>query len=234
MTIVIVLLTPSRKAQPTSDTVNDRTDSVHRARRRPVRLPPLGQALGCPDLPGPALPRRDGPLDPLLTDGLAEGREVILFNGRGIASSSGTPRNRIEDMADDIAAVIRALGLEQVDLLGFSIGGFQVQEVTLRHPQLVRKLLLLGTGLRGGDPTSDPQVPDHALNPVHVLENFLFLFFGRSDAAVEAGRAFRERLARSRADQDTPSLARGRAGAGRSGDGPTAEPLPVRESLRAT
>ena len=105
--------------------------------------------------------------DPLLTDGLAEGREVILFNGRGIASSSGTPRNRIEDMADDIAAVIRALGLEQVDLLGFSIGGYQVQEVALRHPQLVRKLLLLGTGLRGGDPTSDPKVPDHALNPVH-------------------------------------------------------------------
>lgn len=58
--------------------------------------------------------------DPLLTDGLAEGREVILFNGRGIASSSGTPRNRIEDLADDIAAVIQALGLPQVDLLGFS------------------------------------------------------------------------------------------------------------------
>ncbi|MDQ0910729.1 pimeloyl-ACP methyl ester carboxylesterase [Streptomyces canus] len=142
--------------------------------------------------------------DPLLTDGLAEGREVILFNGRGIASSSGKPRNRMEDMADDIAAVIRALGLEQVDLLGFSIGGFQVQEVTLRHPQLVRKLLLLGTGLRGGDPTSDPQVPDHALNPVHVLENFLFLFFGRSEAAIEAGRAFWERR-HQRADQDPPS-----------------------------
>ena len=49
--------------------------------------------------------------DPLLTDGLAESREVILFNGRGIASSSGTPRNRMEDLADDIAAVIQALGL---------------------------------------------------------------------------------------------------------------------------
>jgi pimeloyl-ACP methyl ester carboxylesterase len=142
--------------------------------------------------------------DPLLTDGLAEGREVILFNGRGIASSSGKPRNRMEDMADDIAAVIQALGLEQVDLLGFSIGGYQAQEVTLRHPQLVRKLLLLGTGLRGGDPTSDPKVPDHALNPVHTLEDFLFLFFGRSEAAVEAGRAFWERR-HQRADQDTPS-----------------------------
>ncbi len=142
--------------------------------------------------------------DPLVTDGLAEGREVILFDGRGIASSSGTPRNRIEDMADDIAAVIRALGLEQVDLLGFSVGGFQAQEVTLRHPQLVRKLLLLGTGLRGGDPTMDPKVPEVASNPVHSLDDFLFLFFGRSEAAREAGRLFWERR-HQRADQDVPS-----------------------------
>ncbi|MFF0014734.1 alpha/beta fold hydrolase [Streptomyces sp. NPDC005374] len=142
--------------------------------------------------------------DPLLTDGLAEGREVILFNGRGIASSSGTPRNRMEDMADDIAAVIRALGLEQVDLLGFSIGGWQAEEVTLRHPELVRKLLLVGTGLRGGDPTMDPKVPEVATNPVPTVEDFLFLFFGRSQAAVEAGRAFWERR-HQRADQDPPS-----------------------------
>lgn len=142
--------------------------------------------------------------DPLLTDGLAEGREVILFNGRGIASSSGTPRNRMEDMADDIAAVIRALGLEQVDLLGFSIGGWQAEEVTLRHPELVRKLLLVGTGLRGGDPTMDPKVPEVATNPVPTVEDFLFLFFGRSEAAVEAGRAFWERR-HQRADQDPPS-----------------------------
>lgn len=142
--------------------------------------------------------------DPLLTDGLAEGREVILFNGRGIASSSGTPRNRMEDMADDIAAVIRALGLEQVDLLGFSIGGWQAEEVALRHPELVRKLLLVGTGLRGGDPTMDPKVPEVATNPVPTVEDFLFLFFGRSEAAVEAGRAFWERR-HQRADQDPPS-----------------------------
>ncbi|UUU36670.1 alpha/beta hydrolase [Streptomyces sp. CA-210063] len=142
--------------------------------------------------------------DPLLTDGLAEGREVILFNGRGIASSSGKPRNRMEDMADDIAAVIQALGLEQVDLLGFSIGGYQAQEVTLRHPQLVRKLLLLGTGPRGLDPTMDPKVAEVAPRPVPTLEDFLFLFFGRSEAAQAAGRAFWERR-HQRADQDPPS-----------------------------
>ncbi|RPX18564.1 alpha/beta hydrolase [Pseudomonas aeruginosa] len=142
--------------------------------------------------------------DPLLTDGLAAGREVILFNGRGIASSTGTPRNRIEDLADDIALAIQALGLSQVDLLGFSIGGFQVQEVTLRHPQLVRKLLLLGTGLRGGDPKMDEGVPKVAGNPVPTAEDFLFLFFGRSETAKKAGLAFWERR-HQRADQDPPS-----------------------------
>ncbi|UZE21135.1 alpha/beta hydrolase [Pseudomonas sp. B21-056] len=142
--------------------------------------------------------------DPVLTDGLAAGREVILFNGRGIASSTGTPRNRIEDMADDIALAIQALGLSQVDLLGFSIGGLQVQEVALRHPQQVRKLLLLGTGLRGGDPRMDEEVPKVAGNPVPTIEDFLYLFFGRSEAAKQAGLAFWERR-HQRADQDPPS-----------------------------
>lgn len=142
--------------------------------------------------------------DPLLTDGLAAGREVILFNGRGIASSTGTPRNRMEDMADDIALAIQALGLSQVDLLGFSIGGFQVQEVALRHPQLVRKLLLLGTGLRGGDPKMEEGVPKVASNPVPTAEDFLYLFFGRSEAAKKAGLAFWERR-HQRVDQDPPS-----------------------------
>ena len=142
--------------------------------------------------------------DPLLTDGLAAGREVILYNGRRIASSTGTPRNRIEGMADDVALVVRALGLSQVDLLGFSIGGFQVQEVALRHSQLVRKLLLLGTGLRGGDPKMEPRVLEVAPNPVPTADDFLYLFFGRSEAAKQAGLAFWERR-HQRVDQDPPS-----------------------------
>lgn len=142
--------------------------------------------------------------DPILTDGLAEDREVILFNGRGIASSTGVPRNRIEDMADDVAAVIEALDLPQVDLLGFSIGGFVVQEVALRHSRLVRKLLLLGTGLRGGDPKMEPKALEVAPNPVPTAEDFLYLFFGRSEAAKRAGLAFWDRR-HLRVDQDPPS-----------------------------
>ncbi|MBA4284993.1 MAG: alpha/beta hydrolase [Xanthomonadaceae bacterium] len=142
--------------------------------------------------------------DPLLTDGLAAGREVILFNGRGVASSSGKPRTRIEQMADDAAAVIRTLGLAKVDLLGFSLGGFQAQDLTRRHPQLVRKLMLLGTGPRGGNPDSEPRVLEAAPRPVPTLDDFLYLFFGRSEAAQQAGRAFWARR-HLRVDQDPPS-----------------------------
>ncbi|EOQ72797.1 alpha/beta fold hydrolase [Acinetobacter lactucae] len=147
--------------------------------------------------------------DPIITNGLAQGREVILFNGRGIASSTGQPRTHIEDMADDAAAVIRALGLKQVDLLGFSLGGFQAQDLVRRHPELVRKLMLLGTGPRGGKPQSDDSdmvalMLKHATTDVPSEEDFLFLFFGRSEAAIQAGRDFWQRR-HERKDQDTPS-----------------------------
>ena len=147
--------------------------------------------------------------DPIITNGLAQGREVILFNGRGIASSTGQPRTRIEDMADDAAAVIRALGLKQVDLLGFSLGGFQAQDLVSRHPELVRKLMLLDTGPRGGKPRGDdPEVAalvlKHATTAVPSEEDFLFLFFGRSAKAIQAGREFWQRR-HERNDQDTPS-----------------------------
>lgn len=142
--------------------------------------------------------------DPLMTDGLAAGREVILYNGRGIASSGGAPRTRIEHMADDAAAVIQALGLTKVDVLGFSLGGFQAQDLTRRHPALVRKLMLLGTGPRGGNPESEPGVLEAAPRPIPTVEDFLFLFFGRSDAAVKAGRDFWARR-HQRKNQDPPS-----------------------------
>lgn len=147
--------------------------------------------------------------DPFITDGLAADREVILFNGRGIASSTGQPRNRIEEMADDAAAVIRALGLKQVDLLGFSLGGFQAQDLVHRHPELVRKLMLLGTGPRGGKPRGDdPDVAalvlKHATSAVPSEDDFLFLFFGRSATAIQAGRDFWQRR-HQRKNQDPPS-----------------------------
>lgn len=142
--------------------------------------------------------------DPLMTDGLAAGREVILYNGRGVASSSGAPRRRIEDMADDAASVIRALGLQKVDVLGFSLGGFQAQDLTRRHSQLVRKLMLLGTGPRGGDPAMEQHVIEAAPRPIPTFEDFVYLFFGSSANARKAAERFWERR-HQRVDQDPPS-----------------------------
>lgn len=140
--------------------------------------------------------------DPLMTDGLAAGREVILFDGRGLAGSSGKPRDRFEAMADDIADFLKALEISKADVVGFSIGGFQAQELTLRHPHLVRKLALLGTGPRGGDPWVDPKMAEIAPKPVHDVDDFLFLFFGRSEEAKQAGRAFWERRHQRTVDPD--------------------------------
>src|ERR1043165_1597364 len=139
-----------------------------------------------------------------MTDGLAAGREVLLYNGRGIASSGGTPRTRIEDMVDDAAAFVRALGLQQIDVLGFSLGGFQALDLTWRHPRLVRKLMLLGTGPRGGDPDMEARVLETAVNPVPTFESFCFLFCGRSAQAEQAARAFWDPR-HQRVDQDPPS-----------------------------
>jgi pimeloyl-ACP methyl ester carboxylesterase len=139
--------------------------------------------------------------DPMMTDGLAQNREVILFNGRGVASSEGKARDTIEEMADDIAAFLGAIGVEQADVGGFSLGGMQVQELALRYPQFVRKLLLLGTGPRGMSKSLDPRVPMVASKPVWTAEDVLFLFFGHSDQAKAAGRAFWGRR-HLRADQD--------------------------------
>lgn len=142
--------------------------------------------------------------DPLMTDGLAAGREVILYDYRGCASSSGTPRNTIEDMADDAAKAVAALGLSQVDVVGFSLGGMVAQDFTRRHPSLVRKLMLLGTQPRGGNPDPNPKIFEVAPRPVPTVDDFLFLFFGPSEAAKQAGRAFWDRR-HQRVDQDPPS-----------------------------
>src|SRR6266446_3614172 len=89
--------------------------------------------------------------DPLVTDGLAATREVILFNNAGVSSSSGEVPTTVEGMAANGAAFIKALGLKQVDLLGFSIGGIVTQALTLAAPQLVRRLVLVGTGPLSGE-----------------------------------------------------------------------------------
>src|SRR5258707_4695671 len=88
--------------------------------------------------------------DPTVTDGLARDREVILFDNAGVSSSSGEVPTTFERMGADAIAFIKGLGLKQVDVLGFSIGGMVAQEIVLQAPDLVRRLIVDGTGPRGG------------------------------------------------------------------------------------
>jgi pimeloyl-ACP methyl ester carboxylesterase len=144
--------------------------------------------------------------DPLVTDGLSANRPVILFDNAGVANSSGETPDTIEAMADDAATFIRALGLRQADILGFSIGGCVAQAMTLRHPGLVRRLLLVATTPRGGETEGrHPDVSKVAGNPVPVLDDFLFVFFEPSETSQLAGKQFWERRHERTADTDPPS-----------------------------
>src|SRR2546421_9179901 len=88
--------------------------------------------------------------DPRVIDGIAAKRHVIAFDNRGVGASGGSVPHTIDAMAADAVAFIRALGHEQVDLLGFSLGGGVAQVIPLEHPDLVRRVILAGTGPAGG------------------------------------------------------------------------------------
>ena len=137
--------------------------------------------------------------DPAVTDGLAMGREVILFNNAGVASSSGTVPESFPEMGANALAFIRALGLSQVDVLGFSIGGMVAQEIALQGRELVRRLILVGTGPHGADMSTSKSAEIFAATydpPEHV---WLAVHFTPSAASRAAGLAF---LARKLARQD--------------------------------
>lgn len=135
--------------------------------------------------------------DPRVVEGLAAKHYVITFDNRGIGASSGAPANSVEQMADDATAFVQAMGFKQVDLLGFSLGGMVAQEMVLKQPQLVRKMILAGTGPAGGEGISTVGW----VTFYDMLRGFLtgqdakqFLFFTRTPGGIEAGKAFLERL----------------------------------------
>jgi len=139
--------------------------------------------------------------DPAVTDGLAQNREVILFDNAGIASTSGEAPVSIPQMGANAIAFIRALGLSKVDVLGFSIGGMVAQEIALQGPDLVRKLILVGTGPRGADMSASRSAEIFAATydpPEHL---WLAVHFSPSAVSRTAGLAFLERKLR-RTDRD--------------------------------
>jgi len=135
--------------------------------------------------------------DPRVVDGLAAKHRVITFDNRGVGASSGSPATSIEQMAKDAITFIKAMGFEQVDLFGFSMGGMVAQEIVLMEPRLVRKMIIAGTGPAGGDGISTVA----RVTYLDIVRGFLtgqdpkqFLFFTRTPPGIRAGKEFLARL----------------------------------------
>ncbi len=145
--------------------------------------------------------------DPAVTDGLARDREVILFNNAGISSSGGETPNTIGEMARDAGVFINALGLEQIDLLGFSLGGFVAQQLTLDRPKQVRRLVLVGTGPRSGEGMASLTPEAKAIfGKTYEVPDELWLevFFSPTENSRSAGQAFLQRLRARNEHRDPP------------------------------
>ena len=143
--------------------------------------------------------------DPRVVDGIAAKRRVIAFDNRGVGGSTGKTSNTIQAMADDAVSFIRALGLEQVDLHGFSMGGMIAQLIARDEPQLVRRMILTGTGPAGGEGIKNVTWLSH-LDTVRGLATLQdpkqFLFFTRTAAGKRAGKEFLGRLKERKVDRD--------------------------------
>lgn len=135
--------------------------------------------------------------DPRVVDGLAAKHHVIAFDNREVGASTGSAAHSIEQMADDATSFINAKGFQKVDLLGFSMGGMIAQEIVLKQPQLVRKLILAGTGPAGGPGISSVAgVANYDLLRAIFSgqDPKQFLFFTRTPNGIAAGKAFLQRL----------------------------------------
>jgi len=144
--------------------------------------------------------------DPALTDALAEGRELILFDNAGIGRSSGSVPTTVAGMAKHAAAFLDGLGVDTCDVLGFSLGGMVAQQMVLDRPTVFRRLILVGTAPRGGEDImhlEKPRLAKHLQDPSNkgysVLQK---IFFTLTPSGQAAGASFVERLAERKEDLD--------------------------------
>jgi pimeloyl-ACP methyl ester carboxylesterase len=143
--------------------------------------------------------------DPRVVDGIAARHRVITFDNRGVGASSGSTPTTIEQMASDAVTFIRALGFDQVDLFGFSMGGMIAQVIAHEQPQLVRKMILAGTGPAGGDgidKVTRISYLDTARGLLTRRDPKEFLFFTRTPNGRRAAKEFLARLEERTNDRD--------------------------------
>ena len=135
--------------------------------------------------------------DPTLLAPLAATRPIILFDNKGVGETSGETPDSVTEMAQDAIAFIETLGHEQVDVLGFSIGGMVAQEVVLQAPHLVRKMILAGTSPEAGvNPSAEifERMNRHEGTEEDGINDFMFFFYGPTETSRAAGMASLERI----------------------------------------
>jgi pimeloyl-ACP methyl ester carboxylesterase len=143
--------------------------------------------------------------DPRVVDGIAARRRVITFDNRGVGASQGKTPKSIAEMAGDAVAFIRALGLDEVDLLGFSMGGFVAQVIAEKQPDLIRKVILAGTGPAGGDGIDKVTMLtylDISRGVLTLRDAKYYLFFTETANGRSEARKFLERLKERSNDRD--------------------------------
>ncbi|GGG25567.1 alpha/beta hydrolase [Rhodococcoides trifolii] len=143
--------------------------------------------------------------DPRIVDPIAAGRHAIAFDNKGVGASTGKVPGTIEEAADDAYTFIRALGFDTIDIFSFSLGGMIAQDLVIKHPELVRKLVLTGTGPRGGkdiDKVAKTTYYDILRATLTRSDPKEFLFFDRDSVGKKAGKAFVDRLKERTADRD--------------------------------
>jgi pimeloyl-ACP methyl ester carboxylesterase len=147
--------------------------------------------------------------DPAVSDVLAEGRDVILFDNAGLGRSSGTVPDTVAGMATHAMAFLDGLKLKTCDVLGYSLGGMVAQQMVLNRPSVFRRIILVGTAPRGGEDIMHLEKPDLAKylsDP--TLQGYAMLqkiFFAPTSTSQTAGAAFVERLSQRKKDLDPPS-----------------------------
>jgi pimeloyl-ACP methyl ester carboxylesterase len=145
--------------------------------------------------------------DPALIDALSPSRRVVAFDNVGVGGSSGSTPHRIDQMAIDAIEFVTALGLEQIDLLGFSIGSFVAQEIALIRPGLVRKVILASPAPQGaaGMHGWAPEVIEAVGKPEPDPDGYLGVFFTESASSQRAGQQAAQRIFAPRGDPDQPT-----------------------------